>query len=188
MGLVTAITAFWLMILGVVHYRYSTLIQWYYAGPSSESRIAAPVKSVTPAKTIVQADGSIRLGAASAAIHGDSLIFEPPFGNLGYWHSRNDRAVWTFQVDRPATFTLSIDYSCIDANAGNRYEVAIGDALFKGAVAGTGSYYIYRVIPVGELKLEAGSHRLEIRPGGPIRGALFDLRTVSLVPRNDAGP
>ncbi len=57
----------------------------------------------------------------------------------------------------------------------NGYEVAIGDALFKGAVTGTGSYDNYRVTPVGELKLNAGSHRLEVRPGGPIKGALFDF-------------
>jgi hypothetical protein len=183
LSLVTVITAFWLMILGLVHDRYSTLVNWYYPKPAIESRPAPKAQPVTPAKTIVQADGSIRLGAAAAVIHGDSLIFEAPFGNLGYWHSMNDRAIWTFQVYKSATFTVSIDYACIDEHAGNRYEFAIGDTLFKGVVAGTGSYWNYRVTPIGELKLDAGTHRLEVRPGGPIKGALFDLRAITLVPR-----
>jgi eukaryotic-like serine/threonine-protein kinase len=183
LSLVTVITAFWLVILGLVHHRYSTVVNWYYSKPVIESRPAPEPRPVTPAKTIIQADGSIRLGAASAAIHGDSLIFEAPFGNLGYWHSVNDRAVWTFQVYKSATFTLSMDYACFDGNAGNRYDVAIDDALFKAVVAGTGSYLNYRVIAIGELKLEAGTHHLEVRPGGPLNGALFDLRAVTLVPR-----
>jgi eukaryotic-like serine/threonine-protein kinase len=183
LSLVTIITAFWLVILGLALFRHSTLVPWYYAKPQFESRAAPELRPVTPNKTIVQADGSIRLGAASAAIHGDSLVFEAPFGNLGYWHSKNDRAVWTFQVYRPATFTLSVDYACIDADAGNRYEVAIGDTLFRGVVTGTGSYLDYRVIAIGKLELAAGTHRLEVRPGGPIKRALFDLRAVTLVPR-----
>ena len=35
---------------------------------------------------------------------------------------------------------------------------------------------------IGEVELRAGTHRLEVRPAGTIRGALFDLRGVALVP------
>src|SRR5260221_14227398 len=66
-------------------------------------------------ETVAQAaDGSIRLKAEAASIFGDTLTFEPEFGNLGYWQSPSDRAVWTFRVARPSTFTLAMDYACPD--------------------------------------------------------------------------
>src|SRR5262249_29876387 len=43
-------------------------------------------------------DGAIRLTADAAEVYGPSLTFESQFGNLGYWHSADDRAVWTVRV------------------------------------------------------------------------------------------
>ena len=168
-----------------VHYRYSTLVTLVPPRAGDREPRRPNVQPVTPPKTIIQADGSIRLGAAAAVIHGDSLVFEAPFGNLGYWHSTNDRAVWTFQVDQAATFTLSLDYACHDSIAGNTYEATIADALFRGVVAGTGSYSNYRVTTIGELELPAGTHRLEVRPAGQsaylfIRPACGHLETSPL--------
>ena len=139
---------------------------------------------IIPPKTVIQDDGSIRLGAAAAVIQGDTLVFQSAFGNLGFWRSINDRAVWTFEVNRPATFTLSLDYACHDTIAGNTYEATVAGAVFRGVVAGTGSYSNYRVTTIGELELPAGTHRLEVRAAGPLRISLFDLRAVILKPHS----
>jgi len=136
-----------------------------------------------PERVVQSANGTIRLNAATASIFGSTLIFEPQFGNLGYWHSSDDRAVWTFHVDRPGGFTLSLEWACPESSAGNSYQIRIGDETARGVVGPTGSYANYRSFFVEELSLPAGNHRLEVRSVKPIEGALFDLRAVVLTPR-----
>src|SRR5207249_3228728 len=85
------------------------------------------------------AEGASRLAASSAAIHGETLVYEPELGNLGYWHSANDRAVWTFEVERPATFTVTMEWACADESAGGRYMIQVGDKVLRNAVGGTGA-------------------------------------------------
>ncbi len=128
--------------------------------------------------------GAIHLTAETAAIHGETLIFEATFRNLGYWQSPSDRAVWTFRVDRPTTFNVALDYACADDSSGNAFLIRVGTQSGRGVVGGTGGWSNYQSMFVRELKLPAGTHRLEIRPApGPIRNALFDLREITLTPR-----
>ncbi|WP_422927712.1 neutral/alkaline non-lysosomal ceramidase N-terminal domain-containing protein [Singulisphaera sp. PoT] len=131
------------------------------------------------------ADGSIRLAAATAEVYGETLTFESGFNNLGYWHSDNDRAVWTVNVARPTSFTVSMEWACADESAGNRFRVRVGGTSIGGNVGGTGpgAWDNYRSIFIGEVTLPAGTHRLEFRSAGPIRNALLDLRTIVLTPR-----
>jgi putative membrane-bound dehydrogenase-like protein len=145
-------------------------------------------------ETVRQAgDGAIRLDAATAALFGPTLTYEAARGNLGSWHSGDDRALWSFQVATPATFTITLEWACADEAAGNSFELQVGSRTHRSTVGATGSWSRYQSIFVGEATLQAGTHRLEIRPGGVTRGALCDLRAVVLTPRtikvyNDAKP
>jgi serine/threonine-protein kinase len=180
---VVAVAAISLVALGVQHRRYVEMLQRQRPAPRVA---AAPPRALAPADrhgTIVQFDGSIRLGAAAATVYGRSLVFEPPFGNLGYWHSPEDRAVWTFHIDRPAVFALVLEYSNANGAARNTYEVHVDGRSLRARAVGTASWTDYRSFPVGEVTLSSGAHRLEIRPSGTLRGALFDLRAVVLSPR-----
>lgn len=133
-------------------------------------------------------EGAIRLTAASAEVYGPSLTFEPEYGNLGYWHSPSDHAAWTFRVDRPTTFTASLEWACDDASAGNAYLIRIGDSVIRNTTPGTGAWSSYRSLFLRELTLPAGTHRLEMRPAGAIRGALSDVRAIVLTPRGAGLP
>ena len=42
--------------------------------------------------------------AADAEIYGETLVFEPHYGNLGYWTSADDRAAWSFEVAQPGKY------------------------------------------------------------------------------------
>jgi putative membrane-bound dehydrogenase-like protein len=151
--------------------------------------VARPPKTLAgnrPRPVAPRPDGSIRLAAATAEIYGPSLVFEPEFGNLGYWHGDGDRAAWTFRVDRPATFTVSMDWACDNSVAGNEYLLRIDDQTKRGTVAGTGTWSDYRTVFLREVRLGPGDHRLELRPAGPVRGALADVRTIVLTPRGAA--
>ncbi len=136
--------------------------------------------------TVVQApDGSIQLTASAASVFGPTLIYELDPGNLGYWHSDRDRAVWTFHLDKSVKFTVSLHWACSDESAGSSYEIRVGRTTFRGVIAATGSWARYQSMFVGELTLAPGDHRLEMRSAGPIRIALADVRAITLVPATE---
>ena len=132
-------------------------------------------------------EGVVRLTAANAQIYGPSLVFEPEYGNLGYWHSEADRAVWTFKVGFGSTFTVAIDWACDAASAGNRYLLTIGGRQYHGTVPSTGGWSNYKIDNVAFQALHPATHRLELRSDGPIGGALADVRAIILTP-GESGP
>ncbi len=134
-------------------------------------------------QTVVQnPDGSIHLVASVAAVYGPTLTFEPALGNLGNWHNSGDHASWTFQVDRPGTFTVSMDWACADDSAGNMFQIRADDITFRAMVGPTGSWSSYRSLFLSELRLQAGVHRLDMSPVGQLKGALADVRSINLTP------
>ncbi len=132
-------------------------------------------------------DGIVRLPATAAEVYGPTVTFESAFANLGMWHNVADRAAWTFRVEKPSTFTVSMEWACADESAGNPLLLKVGPTTMRTAVAGTGSgtWANYRTIFLCEVTLPAGTHRLDIGPGGPLRNALMDLRAVVLTPRGE---
>ncbi len=147
--------------------------------------IGPPPKQVAgnhPERIKPTAEGTLVLRAANAEIRGDTLTFEPKYGNLGYWATLNDQAAWTFEVDRPGNYTVTIEWACDDGTAGNRLALRVGSSRIEHQVAGTGSWDTYRSATLGEVTLTPGLNRLEIQSIGRIRGALLDLRTVELRP------
>jgi eukaryotic-like serine/threonine-protein kinase len=182
--LFTAITVFWLIILGLFYHRYSTLLRWYHKELTSVSAVEPTVQAGNHPETVRQSvDGTIHLTPAKAAIFGTTLAYESQFGNLGFWRSNNDRAIWTFQIDRPSTFNLSLVFSCSPDCSGNKYEVRVGDTIYHGTTGSTGGWSNFRSFFIGEVKLPAGVHKLVVRPESPIREALFDLREITVEPR-----
>jgi putative membrane-bound dehydrogenase-like protein len=128
------------------------------------------------------AEGTIVLKAEAAEIFGDHLTFESQYGNLGYWAADNDRAGWRFEAPRSGRYEVWFDWACDNGTSGQRLRVRSGESSIVYKVAGTGSWDNYRRARVGELTLQAGPGRLDIRPEGPLHGALLDLRTVELRP------
>jgi putative membrane-bound dehydrogenase-like protein len=119
---------------------------------------------------------------SNAEIYGDSLRLEETNGNLGWWTAQNDHAVWTIEVPREMVYAVVFDAACDEASAGNQWILECAGQRISGTVASTGDWNTYKRGKVGELRLKPGQHRLGIRAGGPLRGALFDLRSVTLLP------
>ncbi|MCA1686497.1 MAG: c-type cytochrome, partial [Planctomycetia bacterium] len=83
-------------------------------------------------RTVAQGDdGSVRLPATAAEVYGPSLTYEAPQRNLGLWQSDDDRAAWSFRLDRPGTFTVSMEWACADESAGNPYVVRVGGTTLR---------------------------------------------------------
>jgi putative membrane-bound dehydrogenase-like protein len=127
--------------------------------------------------------GRLTLRAADAEIRGEQITFETEFGNAGYWHGAKDHVTWRVDLPAAATFDVHLDYACDPGSAGNRFAVDGGTPTVRGTVADTGGWASYRTVKVGTVALPAGPGRVVVRPDGEeVRGALFDLRAVRLVP------
>jgi putative membrane-bound dehydrogenase-like protein len=133
----------------------------------------APVRAV---------QGEYPLLATSAAIHGGEIAFEEPFKNVGMWHGKDDYACWTVEIDKAGEYDVWLDWACADPVAGNAYALEGGQAALRGKVKATGGWDRYRQEKLGTVTLPGGTQRLTFRPDGELRGALLDLRGISLVP------
>lgn len=137
----------------------------------------------TPAGTIL-ADRSVHtLPAASAEIYGKAITFENDYQNVGYWHDTNDYVTWTVDIPKKGDYDIYFDWACANESAGNKYVLDIGSTTLQQEVAGTGGWSQYlRVRVAAGISLQSGVQRVKIRPAGPIKGALMDLRTVYIAP------
>lgn len=120
---------------------------------------------------------------SNCEMFGETLRLEEVNGALGYWNSESDLAVWTIEVPRTTLYDVMLEWSCEDTTAGNFYLLEVGDQRLTGEVEGTGDWNTFRRETVGQVRLEAGRHRLGLRSNGSIEGALLDLKSITLRPR-----
>jgi putative membrane-bound dehydrogenase-like protein len=142
----------------------------------------------TPHLVRAGADGSLLLQPSACEIYGGTLLLEKQFGNLGFWGSDDDRAVWQVDVPRSGKYAVWLEWACADKYAGNSYVLQAGLEQLSGRVAGTGTWENYRKAKVGEITLSASPQTLVFRPAGKITVYLIDLKSIKLVPMASADP
>ncbi|MAT11117.1 MAG: dehydrogenase [Rhodopirellula sp.] len=134
-----------------------------------------------PIKVKLQ-NGQYSLPASQAAIYGDTIVFEGKYGNIGFWGSENDRAVWTIDIQKAGEYNVILDWAAPQNTAGNHFELTSGKSGFVGTVTATESWDDYQQKKIGSITLPTGTIQLTFTSSGPINGFLLDLRTLSLVP------
>ena len=135
-----------------------------------------------PAVIHANDQGELVLQASQAEIYGPQLVYEQKYGNLGFWGSAEDHAVWTVNVPRGGHWTVELDYACANNTAGNRIHFSTGAREFSSRVAGTGTWDDYRKLRIGQLDLGGGRRQIVVSPAGPLRSFLIDLRSIRLIP------
>jgi hypothetical protein len=144
-----------------------------------------PPPKIFPGNTpaLVKADDRrLTLRAAQAEIYGGEIAFESEFKNIGMWHGEHDRAEWRIEVDKANTYDIFFDFACDAGSAGNELVIEGANPAVRWKVTSTGTWAQYQTVRVGIVKLPAGEGRIVVRPSGPLRGALIDLRTVYILP------
>jgi hypothetical protein len=132
--------------------------------------------------------GALRLRASNAEIYGERLGFEAKYKNLGTWHGRNDRSVWTVQVPSSGSYEVWLHWACPAGEAGDDFRFRIGDVSLTGIVPSTGTWDLYKHAKFGTLELKAGQQRAVFEAQPPLKSYLIDLLEVRLVPANAATP
>ena len=146
------------------------------------SHLVLPVIPTAGGDTVpARADGSWRLTGTTARVSGPTLKLAADAGILGWWTSAEDEAQWTIDVPCAGRYSVRLNFACDPASAGNKFELTAGASRLEGQVPATGTWYDQREQDFGEIELRAGQQTVLLRSAGPIRGALFDLRAVTLV-------
>ena len=135
-----------------------------------------------PEPVTADASGTLKLLATNAEIYGKTLVFEPPFKNLGFWGSVDDRAVWTINVSKAGKYSIRLNYACDNGTAGNDVVFDVAEQSVKAKIVGTGSWENYQTAILGELNLPAGQHRLTVRATETLKNHLMDFKELRLVP------
>jgi putative heme-binding domain-containing protein len=162
--------------------------------PQDIADLIAHVRSIGPQRKpkafegnkpeLVQAaeDGSLLLLSSTCEIYGPTLVLEKQYGNLGYWTSREDQAIWSVKVAKPGKYAVWLDWACDEESAGKKFLLRAGPNQLTGTVASTGNWDTYRQAKVGEILLPAGQQRLTFGSAGRIFNPLIDLKSIKLVP------
>jgi len=133
---------------------------------------------------VADEQGVFRMFAYDAKVQGPELRYQPAeHGTLGHWHGLDDIASWTIYVEKPGTYDVELEWAIDDSVAVNTFQVASGNSSFRHKVLGTGGWWTYQTKVFGQLELEAGKREIRIQPVGEFRGALMDIKSVRLLPR-----
>jgi len=145
-----------------------------------EPNVTVPV----PAPKKAEADGSVKLMAAEAVIHGGTAQFEEGGDKdaIGFWTDPHDWVSWDFVLDKPGKFNVEITFAA-DTGCGGEYALTLGSQELAGKAAETGSWTKFVTEKLGKLEVAAaGKHTLAVKPKNKKGIAVMNLRSVVLKP------
>lgn len=139
-----------------------------------------PEVNVAVSHVSQSADGSVVLTAEDAGLVG-GLKLEG--GHIGFWTDASDCVSWNGEIKTPGTFTVKLDYGCINESAGSEFDVLVGNGKVSGKIAGTGGWNNFSEVNLGTVKVsEAGKIKIVVRPTKKPGQAVMNLRSIKLVP------
>ncbi|MEX1240177.1 MAG: neutral/alkaline non-lysosomal ceramidase N-terminal domain-containing protein [Cyclobacteriaceae bacterium] len=149
--------------------------------------LAAPFNEKRPElnePSLVRAEKNdvVHLGASLARAVGPEIKYMPEWKAFG-WFTESDRVEWDLEVDAKRKYDVYLDWSVSDSESGKPFVLEAAGRQVKGKIGKTGSWFTYRKEKIGTIQLNAGRHIVVFKPGpGSPKGALLDLREVTLVP------
>ncbi len=151
-----------------------------------ELRLAGPPVVDQAALSVVKpgTDGTIVLRAADAIIHGQAQ-YEQGNGhdNIGYWTHPEDFVTWTVDVPSAGRYQVLLEWAAPEESAGSQFTLGVeGGERLSGTVEATGTWTDFKKEQMGTLSLPAGRSTISVRVQTMPRGAVMNLRRITLVP------
>lgn len=138
---------------------------------------ALAIQSILP-----EPDGSIVLPASRSTVFGQRLAYRPTLDVLAPWVVAEDIAEWQVEVPQSGTYDVAVNLAADDKSAGDFFMIETEGSRTRGEVPDTGGYDRFVERPSGRLALRAGLNRVILRPDGPLKQELADVRGLRLVP------
>lgn len=128
------------------------------------------------------AAGVLHLPASAAKTYGQKLAYRPSLDVLAPWRIETDIAEWTVQIPASGEYELFVTLAADDASAGDAFVVETSSAALRGLVRSTGGYESFAEQKIGSIRLGPGTRKILMRPGGPLKQELADIRALTLRP------
>jgi len=138
-----------------------------------------------PAVTPQAKDGSVTLKASDAVVRGTNARYESGGGkdNIGYWTNPADYVTWRFNVTKTGTFNAEVTFACAAGMSGSKYVLTVVGQELAGTVKDTGGWTSFVTEKLGTVKFSRpGTYNLSVKPKTMPRGAVMNLKSVTLVP------
>ncbi len=127
-------------------------------------------------------DGRMLLHASTGKASGTEIAYMPEWKAFG-WFRSDGKVEWEAIVDRSGRYSVYLEWSVSDEEAGKGFILQTGKQTIKGKVERSGSWETFKKIYIGNLKLKKGSHHFIFKPETDFgKGALLDLREIELAP------
>lgn len=127
-------------------------------------------------------DGSYVLTAENGRGVGPEIKYMPEWRAFG-WFTAADHIEWDTDIKTAGEYEVHLDWSVSDEEAGKEFLLQAKDQTLTGTVAKSGSWETFKTENVGRIKLDAGRQLIILKSKTKFdKGALFDLRSVKLIP------
>jgi mono/diheme cytochrome c family protein len=144
------------------------------------AQVASENNKVTVLKPSV--NGEIVLPASKATVFGRRLAYRPTLNVLAPWTVAEDIAEWQVKVEKTGTYDVTVNLAADDKSAGDFYIVETEGSRTRGVVPDSGGYDHFKEQASGSITLRAGVNRVFLRPDGPLKQELADVRGLRLIP------
>lgn len=129
-----------------------------------------------------ESNGTLQLRAEVARAIGPEIKYMPEWKAFG-WFTEADRVEWDVEVNDVGKYDVFLEWSVSDEESGKPFALEVGNQALKGKIGKTGSWFTYKREKIGSVRLKKGSHKVVFRTASKTnKGALLDLRSLSLVP------
>lgn len=139
-------------------------------------------------KTTTHPDGVVVLSALDSQVIGEKAKLETHPGNhrIGFWGRAADFVRWDAAIPAGA-YDVELVYSRASPT-GTEVAISFDDAILPLKLETTGSWYRYRVVKLGMVKIgEADQHRVETRVTKIVNGGVMNLKALILTPKKRKG-
>ena len=136
----------------------------------------------TPQTIYPKAGKEVQLPAKYGKGVGPKIAYMPEWKAFG-WFTGEDKIVWDIEVPKAGNYTVNLEWSVDDKEAGKPFILEVGNAKLKGIVDKSGSWETFKTKNIGKVQLAAGRQTLTFRADASVgKGALLDLREIKLIP------
>ena len=148
------------------------------SGPRAKTPVSHRVEVVH-----AESNGSLRLLARRAKIAARQVTFDPKQDCL-IWHAGqpDDHISWTVEAPKAGKYEVLIEWTQIPEYADNAFAIESGQSRLGGKFPSTGGWGKWQKKRFGAIELTDGQQQIILRPDGPIKGELSDLREIDLIP------
>ncbi|MCX7046429.1 MAG: alpha-L-fucosidase [Candidatus Sumerlaeota bacterium] len=148
---------------------------------AAPARTANVVTSPNAGKLVEpSADGSLKLDAEFAALHGSKIMTEKKTGwlNIGFWNNAEDFVTWKAKVTQAGTYEVS---AIVAAKAVSPFAIEIAGQTLNVKAPNTTDWTKYETIKVGKVEIkQPGEIEIKVRSQSAAGWKAINLAEVSL--------